>query len=76
MYLKILGVNLLLSICIEQCHIPMWQSLLQCSVREVGLLLPTRVNVLQCLVRKCDLLSSIREVFLTLTTVKQRGIHV
>ena len=72
MYLEFLGVDLLLSIGIEQCHVPMWQSLLQCPIREVGLLLPTRVDVLQRLVRKCDLLSSIREVFLTLTTVKQR----
>ena len=71
-YLEFLGVDLPLSIGIEQCHVSMWHCLLQCPIREVSLLLPTRVNILQGLVRKCDLLSSIREVFLTLATTCAR----
>ena len=67
-YLEFLGINLLLSIGVEQCHVSVRQSLLQCPIREVSLLLSTGVNILQGLVRKCDLLSSIREVFLTLAT--------
>ena len=71
-YLEFLGVDLPLSIGIEQCHVSMWHYLLQCPIREVSLLLPTRVNILQSLVRKCDLLSSIGEVFLTLATTCAR----
>ena len=71
-YLEFLGVDLPFTIVIEQCHVSMCHCLLQCPIGEMSLLLPTRVNILQSLVRKCDLLSSIREVFLTLATTCTR----